>query len=196
MRLLLICLVAAGFAIEPSEALERLKEGNDRYMKDQLLHPNNSMDRREEIVSGQSPFATIVGCSDSRVSPEIIFDQGLGDLFIVRVAGNVVGPVELDSIDYSVEHLGSNLVVVLGHEACGAVTAVLKGKTEDIEDVAALIRPAIKNIKNVEQATKANVRWIVSKLKETPVVKDLISRGKVRVVGGYYHLGTGQVELL
>lgn len=189
-------LLTRGFAITPSEALARLIAGNQRYVGDQLLHPDRSSDRRSEIEKGQQPFACIVGCSDSRVPPEIIFDEGLGDLFVVRVAGNVVGPIELDSIEYSTKYLGAKVVLVMGHESCGAIKAVLAGTTEDIEDVASLIQPAIKNITNATEAIKANVRWTVAKLKQTPLSKKMIAEGNLGVFGAYYNLGTGKVELL
>ncbi|PIS03285.1 MAG: carbonic anhydrase [Chlamydiae bacterium CG10_big_fil_rev_8_21_14_0_10_42_34] len=193
----LSCLVAnLGFSITPSNALQLLIDGNHRYVADQLMRPNHSSDRREAIAAKQKPFAIIVGCSDSRVAPEIIFDQGLGDLFIVRVAGNVVGPVELDSIEYAADHLGCSCLLILGHEACGAVTAVLDGHTQDIEAIADLIGPAIKGAKNVEEAVKDNVRSIVQHLKKTPVLKKLIAKKKINCIGGYYELGSGNVEIL
>ena len=194
--LVLLLAFSLGYSVTPEESLKRLIEGNQRYMKDQLTYPNHSSDRREETAAVQKPFATIVGCSDSRVPPEIIFDQGLGDLFIVRVAGNVVGPIELDSIEYSVKHLGSSLVLVMGHESCGAVTAVMEGKTADIEDVANLISPAIKGAKTVDDAIKANVRSVVAQLKQTPLIKKLIANKKLDCVGSYYDLGPGRVEIL
>jgi len=194
--LILLLVVSFGYSVTPAEALRRLMEGNDHYTKDQLTHPNNTSDRRDEISTGQAPFAAIVGCSDSRVSPEIIFDQGLGDLFIVRVAGNVVGPVELDSVEYATKILGASLVLVMGHESCGAVTAVLKRQTADIEAVAELIEPAIKGTKTAEDAIKANVRSIVANLKRTSVIKKLMADKKVDCVGAYYHLGSGVVEIL
>ena len=193
---IILLLVQSGFSQTPSESLKRLVEGNQRYVKDQLQHPNRSSDRREEVLDTQNPFATILGCSDSRVAPEIIFDQGLGDLFIVRVAGNVVGSIELDSIEYSARYLGSTLVLVLGHESCGAVTAVMEGKTDDIEAIADLIKPAIKSAKNVEEAIKDNVRSIVVQLKKTPLIKKLVSENKIQCVGAYYHLGAGNIEIL
>jgi carbonic anhydrase len=196
MRWFVLFCVASSVASEPSVALQRLVDGNARYVEDQLSHPDRSSDRREEITSGQAPFATILGCSDSRVPPEIIFDQGLGDLFVVRVAGNVVAPVEQDSIDYSVKYLGSSIILVMGHESCGAVDAVMAGKTADIEDVARLIKPAIKQSKDIESAIKANVRWVVNSVKKSPMIKKYMADGKIDVVGGYYHLGTGKVELL
>lgn len=117
----LLVLVSFGFGQTPSVALQRLIDGNGRFSQDELLHADHSA-----LLQGQTPFATIVSCSDSRVIPESIFDQGVGDLFVVRIAGNVVGPVELDSIDFSVKVLGSSLILVLGHESCGAVKAVMQ----------------------------------------------------------------------
>lgn len=185
-----------GSAQTPSESLERLLEGNQRYVRDELIHPNHSSDRREAIAAGQQPFATILGCSDSRVAPEIIFDQGLGDLFIVRDAGNVAGPIELNSIDYSVKYLGSSLVLVLGHEGCGAVKAVMEGTTADIQEVAKIIRPAVKGINESEKAIKANVRAVVAELKRHKIISQWIKEGKIECIGAYYHLESGEVEIL
>lgn len=196
---LLICLLWGcnqGFSKTASECLELLIQGNQRYMKEALLHPNRSSLRREQTLLQQMPFATIIGCSDSRVSPEIIFDQGIGDLFIVRVAGNVVGILELDSIQYSVQNLGSSLLVVLGHGSCGAVTAVMEDKTESIKNIANLIKPAIYGSKTLEDAIKANVRSVVSELKKNKAIKKLITDKKIDCIGAYYHLGTGYVEIL
>ncbi len=183
------------------EAFQKLKEGNARFMKDQLTHPDRTSERRESVVSKQKPFAVILGCSDSRVAPEILFDQGVGDLFVVRVAGNVSGPLELDSIEYAALHLGSCLVVVLGHENCGAVEAVVQHQTQDIEAVAELIEPAVKNIptdqpNSLELAVKANVKSVVDYLKQTKVIASLLEQKKIAVVGGYYHLKSGEVEML
>jgi carbonic anhydrase len=184
------------FSVTPKEALDRLTTGNQHYVDDDLQAPDRSSYRRGELVSSQKPFAAIVGCSDSRVPPEIIFDQGLGDLFVVRVAGPAVGPIELDSIEYSVRVLGASLIFVLGHESCGAVTAVLGGNTADIEDLANLIQPAVKGITNLEEAIKANVRWTVDNLKKTPLIKKYMKAGKLDVVGGYYNLEDGRIEIL
>lgn len=173
-------------------------EGNQHYVADAPVSPDRTSMRRMEVHQKQKPFAVIVGCSDSRVPPEIIFDQGIGDLFVVRVAGQVVGPVELDSIEYAIKYLGANLVFVLGHQSCGAVSAVLKGKTADFEDVANLIKPAIQSLpkKNVEAAVKANTRYVVEYLKGTSLIQKSMKEGKVDVVGGYYHLPDGRVEIL
>ncbi|KAF3363337.1 Carbonic anhydrase [Chlamydiales bacterium STE3] len=185
----------------PDNALQRLMNGNERYTNDKLQHPDRTQYRRAELTSSQNPFAIILGCSDSRVSPEIVFDQGIGDLFVVRVAGNVVGPVELDSVEFAAEFLGSSIVLVLGHENCGAVSAVLNGQTQDIEAIAELIGPAIKKVdpKNnhaFENAIKSNVGAVVQQLKNSQVMQKLMAAKKINVVGGYYHLGSGKVELI
>lgn len=181
------------------EAFMALVEGNKRFMEEQVTLPDRNEQRRIETSNKQEPFAIIVGCSDSRVAPEIIFDQGLGDLFIVRDAGNVVGPVELDSIEYALSQLGSSFILVMGHANCGAVQAVMEGKTADIEAVASLIEPALKR-KNardsVEQAVKANVLNTVANLKTTPLIKRLLEEKKIDVRGGYYNFVSGQVEML
>jgi carbonic anhydrase len=185
-------------AASPQESLERLIEGNRHYVEDNLRSLDRSSYRREELLLKQNPFAVIVGCSDSRVPPEIIFDQGLGDLFVVRVAGQVAGPIELDSIDYAIQVLGASLVVVLGHESCGAVKAVLSGNTAGIEEIARLIKPALRGVKpaDLEMAVKENVKWTISYLKSTPIIKKMVKEGKLAVIGGYYNLSDGHVEIL
>lgn len=182
--------------------IKRLMQGNERYVQDKLEHPNRSVERRQAIISKQEPFATIIGCSDSRVSPEIVFDQGVGDLFVVRVAGNVIGPLELDSIEYSILHLHAAVVLVLGHENCGAVDAVVHGTTQDIEAVAQLVQPAVdiarqQNPSNLLEASiKANALRMKNYLLDTPLIKKYIEDKKLEVYAGYYNLGTGAVELL
>jgi len=180
----------------PAEALRRLVAGNERYSEERLEHPNRGHEERLASAEGQIPFAAIVGCSDSRVSPEILFDQGIGDLFIVRVAGNVVGSVEMDSVDYAAVHLKASLVLVLGHQSCGAVQAVMQGKTEGIEAVADLMAPSISSSKSVEQAVKENVLYSVAEIKKSAGLKGLIEAGKLDVIGGYYNFQTGKVEIL
>lgn len=184
------------------EGLNRLMQGNERYVQDKLEHPNRTLERRQSIISVQEPFATVVGCADSRVSPEIIFDQGVGDLFVVRVAGNVIGPLELDSILYSVIHLHSSVVIVLGHENCGAVDAVIKGNVRDIESVAELIEPAVRTAKKkdpsnlLEASIKANAIRMRDYLLQNPVIKKYARNKQVEVYAGYYHLESGTVEVL
>ncbi len=193
---LFLCSKAFAYEVTPQEALKRLMSGNARYVKDALECPNRTEDRRKAIAAKQTPFAVIIGCSDSRVASEIIFDQGVGDIFVVRVAGNIVGPVERDSIEYAIAHLHASLVLVLGHQHCGAVQAVYTKDDADIPAVAELIKPSIQGSASLEQAIKDNVKATVKQLKESPLFHPLISQKKVDVVGAYYHLESGQVELL
>ncbi len=192
-------------AITPDEALTRLLDGNKRYVQDRLLHPDRSAERREAVSSKQEPFAVVVGCSDSRVPPEIVFDQGVGDLFVVRVAGNVVGPVELDSIEYSVKYLHSSLIIILGHERCGAVDAVLSGNTADIEAVSNLIEPSIKVCKKeckekgedlLNLCIKSNAKNVADFVKNSPLIAKYVEEKKIAVIAGYYDLNTGKIEIL
>ncbi len=188
-------------AVAPEEALQMLVEGNKRFVADQSLHPDRAAERRKETAEHQEPFAAILGCSDSRVSPEIIFDQGLGDLFIVRVAGNVMGPIELDSLEYSALYLHSSVILVLGHENCAAVKAVLHGTTKDIESVAVLIEPAARKTKDqtknrLENTIQMNVKMVVEQLKKSPVLSRLIKEKKLTVAGGYYNFHDGTVQIL
>lgn len=198
----LLILSLPGFSMTPQEALDRLMEGNERYVHDALEHPNRDLVRREAIVSKQTPFAAIVGCSDSRASPEIVFDQGIGDLFVVRVAGNVIGPLELDSIEYSVIYLHSSVILILGHEDCGAVTAVIQNNTKDIEAVAKLIGPAVQEAKKskanalLERAIKINAMRMKAVVLQSPAIQKYIKDKKVEVHAAYYNLQTGAVELL
>lgn len=195
---LLLCLALLPLQAQNKgeSALTCLMEGNQRFIKDASLHPNRTAERRQETAQLQEPFATILGCSDSRVSPEILFDQGIGDLFIVRVAGNVAGPIELASIEYSVLYLHSRLIVVLGHENCGAVHAVLDGKSKAIAPIASLIKPAIKKGCSLEACIKENVSLVVKQLKKNSQLKKLIEADELLIRGGYYNFHTGTVELL
>jgi carbonic anhydrase len=186
----------------PQVALKQLLEGNERYTNDKLLHPNRTTARREALTKSQAPFAIILGCSDSRVSPEIIFDQGIGDLFVVRVAGNVVGPIELASVEFSAVTFGSSIILVLGHENCGAVTAVLNHQTKDIEPIAVKIEAALQENQKIkfsenplENAIKRNVIAVVKQLRSNDVLSKLIDQKKIEIVGGYYQLASGKVEL-
>ncbi len=185
----------------PDIALSTLLAGNERFAKDRSLHPDRTSERRQETAQIQEPFAIILGCSDSRVAPEIIFDQGIGDLFIIRVAGNVVGKIELESINFSALYLHSSLIVVLGHENCGAVNAVMHGDTHDIETVASLIKPAVSKTQDLpgdwlENAIKENVKMVVAQLRKTAVISELMAQKKIDVVGGLYNFHTGRIELV
>ncbi|HEY3659944.1 MAG TPA: carbonic anhydrase, partial [Candidatus Udaeobacter sp.] len=162
-------------------------------------------DRRTELANVQHPFAVIVSCSDSRVPPEIVFDQGLGDLFIVRVAGNVMNDEGLGSIEYAVDHLGSRLILVLGHQRCGAVdaakqTIAAKGKAPGhIQSLVTAIKPAVEATAkdDLDTTIKVNVKNVVQGLRSsTPILKTEVDSGKIQVVGGYYSLDTGAVTFL
>jgi carbonic anhydrase len=218
--------------IPPAEALSRLKEGNGRFTSGNVQHPHESADersyiaknsyenagavslgmtaeqaakRREELAKSQHPYAIILSCSDSRVPPELVFDEGLGDLFIVRVAGNVLNTEGLGSIEYGVAVLGARLIVVLGHQSCGAVDAAMKtvatkGKAPGhIQSLVTAIKPVVESTPkaDLETMTKANVKHVVDSLRaSTPILKGKVDSGEVQVVGGYYTLDNGAVTFL
>jgi carbonic anhydrase len=218
--------------IPPAEALSRLKEGNSRFIAGNMQHPHESTDhraytaknsyenagtvslgmtgeqaakRRAELTKSQHPFAIILSCSDSRVPPELVFDEGLGDLFIVRVAGNVLNVEGLGSIEYGVDILGARLIVVLGHESCGAVDAAMKtvaakGKAPGhIQSLVTAIKPVIDSMPkgDLDTMIKANVKHVVDALRaSTPILKTRVDSGDIQVMGGYYTLDTGAVTFL
>src|SRR5213596_664075 len=215
--------------VPQAEAMSRLKEGNGRYTSGNRQHPHESSEerayiatnsyenagltflgmtadqaakRRAELTKSQHPFAVIVSCSDSRVPPEIVFDQGLGDLFVLRVAGNVIDDHSLGSIEYAVDHLAVRLIVVLGHERCGAVkaakeTIAAKGEAPaHIQSLVTAIQPAVDaTAKGDLQATvRENVKNVVQALRSSaPVLKAKVDSGELKVVGAYYSLDTGSV---
>lgn len=196
--------VSAVEANPSKNPLERLMQGNQRYVNSTTVCHEDWTAKRAALTKNQKPFAIIVACSDSRVPPEIIFDQTLGDLFIVRVAGNIVDDFAIGSIEYGVTVLGANLILVLGHSNCGAVQAALKGMKFDnhIQEVLNAIQPAIATTKGesgnlLEKATKANVQLVEKKLKASkPVLAQLLAKGSLRILGGYYDLDSGKVEFL
>lgn len=187
----------------PDAALTRLLEGNRRFVAGQLQHPSQSAARRVEIARGQHPFAVILTCADSRLAPEIIFDQGLGDLFVVRNAGNLAGDHVLGSIEYAVEHLHTPLVVVLGHSQCGAVAATVGGGEAPghIRSIVASLQPAVAMAKKkpgdtLENAVRINARLTAAAIGQSePLLAHLAKAGKVRVLAARYDLTTGQVEI-
>src|SRR2546430_4626773 len=190
--------------VAPAEAISKLKEGNGRYTNGNLQHPGQTAERRTELAKTQHPFAAIVSCYDSRVPPEIVFDQGLGDLFVVRVAGNVINDEGLGSVEYTVDHLGTRLILVLGHQSCGAVkaareTIAAKGKAPGhIESLVTAIKPAVEATAkdDLETTVKANVRNVVQALRSsTPILKAKVDSVQIKVIGGYYRLDTGAVTL-
>jgi len=218
--------------VSPAEAMSRLKEGNARFTAGNPQHPHESIDerkymaansyenagaiplgmtneqaakRRAELAKSQHPFAIILSCSDSRVPPELVFDEGLGDLFIVRVAGNVLNDEGLGSIEYAVDILGARLIVVLGHQSCGAVDAAMKtvaakGKAPGhIQSLVTAIKPVVEATPkgDLDTMIKANVKHVVDALRSsTPILKAKVDSGDVQVIGGYYTLDTGAVTFL
>jgi len=187
----------------PKEALDRLLAGNRRFMENRSEHPRSNGRRRQELLDGQSPFAVILGCADSRVDPVLIFDQGLGDLFVIRVAGNIVDDSILGSIEYAVAHLGAPLVMVLGHDACGAVGAALAEEEEHchIDDLVHAIEPAVQSARErsgdlYDRAIDANVERQVQLLRQSqPVLAPRIAAGTLQVVGARYGLDSGEVRV-
>mgnify|MGYP000184200719 CR=1 FL=1 len=187
----------------PDEAIARLKEGNARFINDQTIHPNRDDNRKIIQAKKQTPFASIMGCSDSRVPAEIVFDEGLGDLFIVRTAGQAPAIASFGSLEFSVAVLGVKVIVVMGHEKCGAVAGAI-GTTKlpgHIEDLVNIIRPGIKEFigkpEKLEEAGRANVLAEVEALKKLdPILSQYVKEGKIKIIPAYYHLETGQVEFL
>jgi carbonic anhydrase len=189
--------------ITPDKALQELLDGNDRFVKRKRRNPNQGYSRLQEVAKGQKPYASILGCADSRVPSEIIFDQGLGDLFVCRVAGNVATPEEIGSLEFGSLVLGTKVIMLLGHKRCGAVEATMKGAQVpgQIASLLDAIKPGIEQSKTqpgdkLENASKANVLAQVVKLKASPVLAELIKTNKLKIVGGYYDLDTGKVSVL
>ena len=189
--------------ISPTLALQELIEGNSRFVQDKRLNPHQSRLRLAEIATEQHPFASILCCADSRVPAEMIFDAGLGDLFVVRIAGNVVSPRVMGSLEYSTKILGSQLIVILGHERCGAVTAAVEDTIEDgeIGTFVADIKPALARVKDLEgdrinNAVIANVQYQLEVLNKSKLLTNLVTQGKLQIVGGRYDLDTGEVTII
>jgi carbonic anhydrase len=189
---------------DTEEAMKKLKDGNMRYLSGKAKSIGLSAERRAEVAVDQHPFAVILSCSDSRVLPEIIFDQGIGDLFVVRTSGHVAENMAIGSIEYAVEYLGVRLILVLGHKRCGVVDVTIKGGEAPghIRDVVEAIKPAFEKVKYkqgdlLDNAIRANVKMTVQILSSSkPILAELIEDGMVRVVGGYYDLDTGAVSVI
>ncbi|HLL03078.1 MAG TPA: carbonic anhydrase [Myxococcaceae bacterium] len=198
--------------ISAQEALERLKEGNRRFI--QHLRSTEvlmSQLRRGELVKGQKPFAIVLGCSDSRVPAELVFDQGLGDLFVIRVAGNIVAPSQVGSVEFAAEAFGTQLVVVMGHTFCGAIDATLQAiespsvpRSPNLASIVDRIRPAVEGLVNtglvqererlIQEAMRANVRASVNHLRRgSAILEKMVIEGGLRVVGAEYSLESGEV---
>ena len=192
--------------IGADEALSRLLNGDKRFVEGKSEEPHGAalIERRHALEKDQKPFAVILSCSDSRVPPELIFDVSLGDIFVVRTAGEVVDEVVVGSIEYALEHLGTRLIVVLGHQRCGAVSAAVSGASDtgDIPDLLKAILPAVEETKGqsgdrIDNAVRANARDIAKRLQTTgPIITPRVQSGEVKIVSAYYSLDTGQIELL
>jgi len=198
---------SAGPGISPDEALKKLIDGNNRFVQSAQAQKDIGNNRRTELTKGQHPFAVILSCSDSRVPPEHIFDQGLGDIFVVRVAGNVADSIELGSVEYAAEHLGVPLILVLGHQSCGAVKATVDGgKPEgNIESIVKKIAPAVKKAREtvkekdklLDAAILENTKSTAKTLtKKSSIIKHLVEEKKVKIAAGVYNMATGKVELV
>ena len=195
--------LAGGTAgLDAEESLKKLMDGNRRFVSETYDRGDIGPGRRAEISKGQRPFAVIVDCSDSRVVPEFIFDQGLGDLFVIRTAGNIVDDIAIGSVEYAVKHLGVRLVLVLGHDDCGAVKAtVAGGKAEGhIDAILQAIRPAVavamqKPGNLLDNAIAQNVDMVINRLQSAqPILAQALQTVDVRIVGGVYHLKDGSVD--
>jgi carbonic anhydrase len=199
--------------ISAAEALERLREGNVRFATDlRSREPGMNSERRIEVAGGQEPFAAILGCSDSRVPVEVVFDQGLGDLFVIRVAGNIVAPSQIGSVEFAAERFGTRLVVVLGHSRCGAVQATIEelqrpteSQSRNLQSIVDRVRPAVEGLLRTElrndpdallhQAVRANIRASANQLRHgSGVIEQLIREDGLLVVGAEYSLETGSVD--
>ena len=205
-------LVAAGLlavgvqqpAPSADAVLAELKAGNAHHVAKKYQRPHQTVARQQALVSSQSPHSAILACADSRVPPEIIFDEGLGDIFDVRLAGNVAGDHATASLEYAAEHLHVPLIVVMGHTHCGAVTAALEGGTlpGKLPSLIAALRPAVEQSAKepgdrLDNAVRDNVLLVVEQLRTSkPVLSELVATGKLRIVGAVYSLETGKVEWL
>jgi len=187
-----------------ADVLAELKAGNEHHATKHYQHPHQTAARQRELTTTQHPHATILSCADSRVAPEIVFDQGLGDLFDVRVAGNIAGDAEIASIEYAADHLGVPVLVVLGHQRCGAVTAAAEpGEAPGhLPVLIAAIRPAVEQARGmpgdtIDNAVRINVENVVRQLTGSqPVLAGLTAAGRLQVVGAVYSLDTGKIEWL
>jgi carbonic anhydrase len=190
--------------LTPDQALERLLQGNQRYVAGKTTHPDQTAERRLGLANGQAPFAIILTCADSRVAPELFFDQGLGDLFVIRNAGNILDDHVIGSMEYAVEHLHAGLIVVVGHGQCGAVSAAVAGGEVPghIRSVTEAIAPALEDARNlpgdkVDNAVRANAQRVAGILTHVePFLKTATKEGHLKIVAARYDLSTGQVEIL
>lgn len=183
------------------EIIDRLKAGNERFVADKLDGKSQNSERRDHLTGGQQPYAILLSCADSRVVPELAFDTGLGEIFTVRVAGNIANTESVASIEYAVAHLGSKVIVVMGHESCGAVTAAMGGGDNgyNLNILLSQIAPAVAqaNSDDVNTVVKKNAHLNAEELvNRSAIIREAVEKGNVKIVPAYYHLNTGQVEFL
>ena len=195
--------------ISAGDALQRLKNGNARFLRGELHFPSVQQEVLAELAKNQRPYAMILGCADSRVPPELVFGAGFGELFVVRVAGNSISPEVAGSLQYAAVHLGTPLLVVLGHEGCGAITAALATKLQGAQQhsriqllvdgllpALAQVDPGLDPDAQLAQAVEANVRWTLAQILESPEGKARMAEGRMEIVGAIYELATGRVRFL
>ncbi|MFA5879445.1 MAG: carbonic anhydrase [Candidatus Margulisiibacteriota bacterium] len=196
--------------ITAKQAVTLLMDGNKRFITAKSVHPNSDSKQRVKIAKeGQKPFATILTCSDSRVPPELLFDRGFGDIFVIRIAGNIANIDEIGSIEYGVEHLGTPVIIVLGHTKCGAVTAVVKKIAAD-ENIMALLenirpsvikamtkKPALNGDALIDEAVKLNIFQSIDDIyKNSEIIREKVKEGKLKIISALYNIETGKVTLL
>ena len=190
--------------VSSNEAIRRLLDGNQRFIDQKRKYPDQSLERLRLVAKAQYPFAAILGCADSRVPAEIVFDQGLGDLFVVRVAGNVVSDTVIGSLEYSTAVLGSQLIVILGHKRCGAVAEAIKNEPLPgrIGLIIEGIKPSVERVKlrigdNMQNAVIANIEYQAEKLQESStILAKLLDEGKLKIVSACYDVDTGKVNII
>ncbi len=195
--------------ISADEALRRITEGNQRFLQGRARFPTVCKETLADLARGQQPYATILGCSDSRVPPELIFDADFGELFIIRVAGNVISPEVMGSMQYAGSHLHTPLFVILGHEGCGAVNAALDSKLDAVEHLSRIqilvnnilpglpdFDPQIPSEECLARAVEANVRWSMQQLMDTPEAKRAVEEDRAMLVGAVYEIASGYVRFL
>jgi carbonic anhydrase len=213
-RITVLCSLAALMAVRTGAtqeqlptadaALRELKTGNEHHQRHQYAHPHETASRQQALVSAQHPHAMVLACADSRVPPEVVFDQGLGDLFTVRVAGNIVDDAVIASFEYGVEHLHTPLLVVMGHQSCGAVTAAVEGGEVPghLSALVTAIRPSVDRAKPlpgslIDNAVRLNVETAVNQLRHSgPILSEAVANGHLRVVGAVCSLQNGEVRWL
>jgi carbonic anhydrase len=201
--------ISDDFGPTADEALAMLIAGNERFLRGEARAAKLQREKLTDLAKGQRPFATILGCSDSRVPPEWVFDAGLGELFVVRVAGNVISPEVAASLQYASEHLNTPLFVVLGHEGCGAVSAALQTKYEGAQQCSRIqllvdnimaglpdFDPGLSAQERLTRAIECNVRWTVRRILNSPEGQARVAEGRTKIVGAVYEIETGRVRLI